>query len=98
MTDRRTWRFNPRMTLLRRIIGPPRTWSIYVEKGWRQIQTIPRFDVCLDGDPLRDCVSYDCWRGTAEVYERDDKGDLVVYDDEIMTKWLTGKVTVRWKA
>ena len=98
MTEASRWRFKPKMTLLRRIIGPPRLWSIYNDKGWHQIQTLPRFDIYLNDVPVRDCVSYDCWHGTAEVYERDDKGDLVVRDDELMMKWLTGRVTVRWKA
>lgn len=84
-------------SLWRRIIGPPRRWSIYTDKGWGQAKALPRFEVYLNGEPVRDCVSYDCGGGTVEVYERDDKGALVVRDDELMTKWLIGKVTVRWK-
>lgn len=82
----------------RRIIGPPRRWSIYTDKGWHQIRTFPRFGIYLDGVLVRDCVSYNCWRGKAEVYDRDGQGDLIVRDDELVTKWLTGKVTVRWRA
>ena len=88
---------NSKVSLLRRIIGPPRCWSIYTAVGRQQIQTMPRIEVCFNGEPVRDCVSYDCSRGTVEVHERDEHDQFVVRDDEVMTKWLTGRVRVRWQ-
>jgi hypothetical protein len=84
-------------SLLRRIIGPPRIWSIYTDVGCEQIRNLPVWEVYFNGEAIPDCVSYDCLVGTVEVHERDEQGRHVVRDDEVMTKWLVGKVTVRWK-
>lgn len=51
----------------------------------------------LDGKPLNDCIEFDTRVGCATVYRRDENNNLMVVDDDhLTTRLVTGLITAKW--
>ena len=87
MKKRRWWHW---------IIGPPRRWDIRTASNRANSRVASNVVLYLNGWDLHDCVAYDCSRGVAEVYRRDERG-LVVSEGHLLTKIVCGQVSVAWK-
>lgn len=54
-----------------------------------------RYEVLLDGIPLRDCVTADEEQGTATVHMRDSDGKLMAECGRAREKTMFGEVRIR---
>jgi hypothetical protein len=72
---------------------PPRRLDAVLDLGNPDIYNVKIF---LDGDCVRECVSYDAEAGWIEQFAKDYRGKLLVCGDEFKIIRKRGKVRVTW--